>query len=316
MPVKSYLDKVELTHPKLLHSVVENRRVFNLENCELNIYESYKAVYNVPLTFNDFAITSMVRGKKIMHMGEKPAFDYLPGESMVIAPNEPMIIDFPDASHENPTQCIALTVDADYIEDTIDYLNNYYNGYDDSKHDWKLQFNQYHFYNNADIAELMSRIVRISSGPNLQKNIFVDLNLKELLIRLIQSQFLKQVLIENTDISNRSRQHYVLKYIQDHLTEKIAVNTLSRKAYLSRNVFFKWFREQFGISPLEYINSERIKIAKRLLADPRNSIKDVSLQCGFSDTNYFVRIFKKTEGITPGSYQSICREQPDFNMDP
>jgi AraC-like DNA-binding protein len=79
---------------------------------------------------------------------------------------------------------------------------------------------------------------------------------------------------------------------------------LSRKAYLSRNAFFKWFREQFGITPLEYINRERIKLAKQLLADPRQSVTSVSLQCGFSDVNYFVRLFKKAEGITPGSYQA------------
>jgi AraC-like DNA-binding protein len=96
----------------------------------------------------------------------------------------------------------------------------------------------------------------------------------------------------------------VLHYINQNLTEKIEINTLTRKAYLSRNIFFKWFKEQFGVSPLEYINNERIKLAKQLLADKKNTITSVSFQCGFSDVNYFVRLFKKAEGITPGAYQS------------
>ncbi|HEY0608159.1 MAG TPA: helix-turn-helix transcriptional regulator, partial [Chitinophaga sp.] len=84
-------------------------------------------------------------------------------------------------------------------------------------------------------------------------------------------------------------------------------DVLCRKAYLSRNVFFKWFKEQFGISPLEYINSSRIRLAKALLADEHNDIQSVSAQCGFSDVNYFIRVFKKLEGITPGTYQACIK---------
>jgi AraC-like DNA-binding protein len=46
-----------------------------------------------------------------------------------------------------------------------------------------------------------------------------------------------------------------------------------------------------------------MKLTRQVLADKRNSITSVSLQCGFSDVNYFVRLFKKSEGITPGLYQ-------------
>ncbi|MBP6590400.1 MAG: helix-turn-helix transcriptional regulator, partial [Chitinophagaceae bacterium] len=80
-----------------------------------------------------------------------------------------------------------------------------------------------------------------------------------------------------------------------------------RKAYMSRNEFYRWFREQFGVSPLEYINREKIKLAKQLMADQKNSITQVSHQCGFADVNYFVRLFKKAEGITPGSYRACIQ---------
>jgi len=38
MPVKNYLNTIDLTHPKYLQSLVENRRIFNLKNCELNVF--------------------------------------------------------------------------------------------------------------------------------------------------------------------------------------------------------------------------------------------------------------------------------------
>jgi AraC-like DNA-binding protein len=308
LSLKNYLNKIDLTHPKYLQTLVENRRIFNLKNCELNVFESYQETYRVPLTFSDFVITSMVRGKKIMHLFDKPSFDYLPGETVIVPAHETMVIDFPEAQAGNPTQCIALAVDAAYVNDTIHYLNDYYNSNREDEKNWKLQFNKYHFDNDTEITDLINKIIRVCSSGDKAKNIFADLSLKELLIRLIQSQHLQQIVVESETSNNHSRLHYVLHYIHEHLTEKIAVDTLTRKAYLSRNMFFKWFKEQFGITPLEYINRERIKLAKQLLSDSRNSIGDVSLQCGFADVNYFVRLFKKAEGITPGLYQNCMKD--------
>ncbi|RXK60359.1 AraC family transcriptional regulator [Lacibacter luteus] len=304
MPVKNYLHKIDLTQPKQLQTLVENRRVFNLQNCELNVFESYQEAYRVPLTFHDLVITSMVRGKKVMHLFDKPSFDYLPGETVIVPADETMVIDFPEAEADKPTQCIALAVDARYVNNTIQYLDNYYNSDPDTEHNWKLQFNQYHFANENEVTDLINKLIRVCSGGDKAKNIYADLNLKELLIRLMQSQHLLQVSSESGEWNNHSRLHHILHYINDNLTEKIAVDTLSRKAYMSRNDFFRWFKEQFGITPLEYINRERIKLAKQLLIDPKNTVTSVAMQCGFTDVNYFVRLFRKAEGITPGAYQS------------
>ncbi|MFT3823914.1 MAG: AraC family transcriptional regulator [Chitinophagaceae bacterium] len=307
MAIKHYLETIDLTHPKYLQTLVENRRVFNLENCELNIFESYKETYRVPLVFGDFLISSMVRGKKVMHLPNRAAFDYLPGETVIAPAFEPMEIDFPEAEMSNPTQCIALAVSGAYIKETLDYLNLVYSAASDESPSWHLQFSQFHFTNDTEITHLINKLMRICSGGDIAKNIYADLNLKELLIRLLQTQQLLQISVDSSANTNQNRMHYVLNYIREHLTEKIAIDTLSRKAYLSRNVFFKWFREQFGITPLEYINRERIKMAKQLLTDPRNNLADVSLQCGFNDVNYFVRLFRKTEGITPGMYREAMQ---------
>lgn len=303
MQIKSYLQTIDLTVPRQLQTLVENRRVFNLRNCELNIFESYQQAYHVPLTFNDLVITSMIRGKKIMHLSNKPSFDYLPGETVIVPPQETMIIDFPEASTDNPTQCIALAIDDTYIRDTVNYLNHYYNSGEEHQN-WQLSFRQYHFENNHEITELINKLIRICSSNDKSKNIYADLQLKELLIRLLQSQQLGQAEEGSGNNVNGNRQNFVLNYIQEHLTEKIAVDALSRKAYLSRNLFFRWFREQFGITPLEYVNKERIKLAKQLLAKPQSNIYDVSKLCGFTDVNYFIRVFRKLEGTTPKVYQS------------
>lgn len=308
MPVKHFVQPIDLTHPKQLQRLVENRRVYNLNSCELNIFESYQQDYRVPLTFGDFVISSMMRGKKIMHLFDKPSFEYHPGETVILPANETIIIDFPEATTDNPTQCIAFSVDEAYIRSTLQYLNEYYNSEYTDQNNWRLQFNRYHFNNDADLTELINKLVRICSSTDLSRDIYADLSMKELLIRILQNQHLQLIAEEKDNNSNNSRLHFVLHYINEHLTENISVDTLCRKAYLSRNIFFKWFKDQFGITPLQYINRERLKLAKQLLADRNNSVGQVSALCGFNDTNYFIRLFRSAEGITPGTYQLICSQ--------
>lgn len=304
MPQGKSLNKIAFTRKSELQTLVENRRIYNLNGCELNIFESYETAFQVPLAFNDVVITSMIAGKKVMHLPGKPSFNYLPGETVIANAREKMLIDFPEASELNPSQCIALTLDGGYITETLQYLNSRYNHTAEGG-SWKLVFDHYHFQNNNDIASSLNKLIRICCSDDLAKNIYADLNLKELLIRLMQSQNLRVAVTESLTHSNSSRLNYVLNYIHQHLGSKISVDMLSRKAYLGRNHFFKWFKEQLGITPLEYINQERIRLAKQLLTDKKSNIGEVSLHCGFNDVNYFVRLFKKMEGITPGAYQSV-----------
>jgi AraC-like DNA-binding protein len=307
---RNLIQKIALTPPNQVQTMIENRRVFNLTNCELNIYESYQKAFGVPLTFNDLVITSMVTGRKVMHLANHPDFEYLPGETVILPANQSMVIDFPESTPRKPTQCIALTVNAEYIEDTMQYLNESYNRGSDDSHVWNIDYSQYHFSNDAEIAETINKIIRNCSSSNKAKNIYTDLSLKELLIRLVQSQHLKRVEMDRDDQKNSSRQHFLLDYIHGHLSDKLGVDALSRKAHMSRNEFFKWFRLQFGISPLEYINSERIKLAKQLLGSRNTTVTETAYQCGFTDVNYFVRLFKKSEGITPGTFKEFVLRDP------
>src|ERR1700754_1682954 len=151
MPVKHLLQTIPLTKPGRLQTLTENRRIFNLKHCELNVFESYERNYRVPLRFGDFVVTSMVRGRKFMRLFDHPAFEYLPGETVIVPANETMLIDFPEATPENPAQCVALAIDGDYMRDTMEYLNAYYNSPGDEKIEWKLCFKQYHFNNDTDI---------------------------------------------------------------------------------------------------------------------------------------------------------------------
>ncbi len=87
--------------------------------------------------------------------------------------------------------------------------------------------------------------------------------------------------------------------------QKINLNTIAKNAGMSTATLYRLFKKELGISPIEYIMLERIKIAKKLLKDQNLYIKNVSFEAGFDDCNYFIRAFKQYEGITPRQYQQM-----------
>ena len=68
--------------------------------------------------------------------------------------------------------------------------------------------------------------------------------------------------------------------------------------------FCKLVKQNFGKNFITYLNEFRIDRAKELLADPQINIKDVSVEAGYRDANYFTRVFKRMVGKTPSEYRN------------
>ncbi|WP_312305419.1 helix-turn-helix domain-containing protein [Chryseobacterium sp.] len=297
---KILLNTPELHKENQLLSLVENQTKFNLNNCEFSIYETHKTAFGVKLHFENIAFTAMLRGKKHMKLDNKTGyFDYFPGQSILVAPGETMVIDFPEADN-TPTQCISLSLNPDFIENSLNYLNYNLPKVDESSQ-WNIQLDEYFLFNNQALASATNNIMRIAMDDNSQKDIMADFALKELLIRLMQTQ--ARSMVEKNIVKNRSRIGFVVDYIKRNLHQKLSIDSIAKLAYVSKSNFFKMFKDEFGTSPNDFILQERINKAKELLAS-QNSIKETAYQTGFSDTNYFTRVFKQLVGVTPKNYQN------------
>lgn len=94
-----------------------------------------------------------------------------------------------------------------------------------------------------------------------------------------------------------------VRYLQQHLTEAVDAGDLSRAAHLSYSHLSALFRERFGCGPLKYQQNLRLEHARRQLLDPYLSIDEVARDCGYDDTNYFVRLFRRAQGVPPGRWR-------------
>ena len=302
MMERNLLSPFTLSKKNELQTLVENRKAYSLNHCELNIFETYQKSELVPLMFNDLVITSMLRGKKVMHLFDKPGFDYLPGETVIVPPNVTMKIDFPEASKLNPSQCTALAINQQEINNTLNFLNENYPKTDGDL--WQLNYQQFHFYNNYELAQLINKLIHISTGEQLTKDVLANLTLKELLVRIMQMQNLNEIKDHLNEFSTGNRFAYILQYIHAHLTEKLNIDLLSKMAYMSKASFFRAFKLELGISPVDFIIKERIQFSKQLLRNPYCSISDACFKSGFNDQHYFSRAFRKLEGTTPSIYKA------------
>jgi AraC family transcriptional regulator len=95
----------------------------------------------------------------------------------------------------------------------------------------------------------------------------------------------------------------VTGYVEEHVGEQISLATLARLARLSQHHFCRAFKKSFGIPPHQYHVERRIERAKAMLADRANSVTDVALSLGYSQSSAFSVAFRKTTGRTPKEFR-------------
>ena len=106
---------------------------------------------------------------------------------------------------------------------------------------------------------------------------------------------------------NVMRLRPVITYIAEHYKEKIYIETLSDMITVSPDYFTKMFKDSIGRTPIDYINGLRINRAMQMLATTETSVNDISDQLGFSNSNYFHKIFKQYMDTSPAAYRKMVK---------
>lgn len=102
-----------------------------------------------------------------------------------------------------------------------------------------------------------------------------------------------------------TRVESIKKYIQENYMDvNLNTNAVAEQFGLVPSYVSKIFTEEYDMSILSYIATLRIEHAKKLLAETDMTIENIATKVGISNKVTFLRLFKKYEGITPGSFRA------------
>lgn len=95
----------------------------------------------------------------------------------------------------------------------------------------------------------------------------------------------------------------MLAFIQSSYTEHLTLEDIAASAAISPRECTRCFKNTIHKTPFQYLMEYRIDAAEHLLKTTRESVVDIALKCGFSNSAYFGRIFREMKGITPGAFR-------------
>lgn len=94
-----------------------------------------------------------------------------------------------------------------------------------------------------------------------------------------------------------------ITYLQQHLTRPFDAKHMEETLHFHFDYLARCLKKHTGLSPLQYLHELQINKAKSLLANTGLSVSEIGMHVGIENTNYFIRLFRKKLGMTPGQYR-------------
>jgi len=158
-----------------------------------------------------------------------------------------------------------------------------------------------------EIYFIINKLFDIASS-NSEKN---ELLLWGILIELLGIIYQNHYFIEkHKPTANIELFKPLLKYIEESYMKPITLTEMALLSNISTSHFSLLFREYFHQTPVDYLNSYRIEQSCLYLTNSSLSITEIAQLCGFSDSAYFVKVFKKYKKITPKKYRTTDNPKP------
>lgn len=157
----------------------------------------------------------------------------------------------------------------------------------------------------SDISQISDPIFEAMRGRGSGKELTVIGGF----YRLYGAIFSMELYTRSVDTSEKNMRRIeqlknVLHMIETSYDHPITLDEMAAAAGMNAKYFCRFFHEMTHRTPIDYLNYYRIEQACFLLATSGESITDVGLSCGFNDTSYFIKTFKKYKGVTPKKYVS------------
>lgn len=96
-----------------------------------------------------------------------------------------------------------------------------------------------------------------------------------------------------------------LQYIHEQYMKDVSLEDVAGQIQMSPNYFSTFFKQELGVTFVEYLTRLRIDKAKSLMANGQLRLYEIAAMVGYQDVKYFSRVFKRNVGVTPAEYRSF-----------
>lgn len=160
-------------------------------------------------------------------------------------------------------------------------------------------------FQTHDISQyerLLDNIMQSARSDSYTRDMKIFANISELLNILMEETWY------DNHVSKKGKYKKIDKvkdFIDQNYQNKLNLNLLAQKFFIDKFYLSKCFKKEYDITINQYLIQVRITHAKKLLRFTNETIEQIAQLVGFTDANYFARIFKKTEKTTPGNFRDI-----------
>jgi len=136
-----------------------------------------------------------------------------------------------------------------------------------------------------------------------------EMAVKGHLLRFLSELYRTEIAEDSGTSAYRGGISPALTYISEHYTDDISLEDLAASCNMNPSYFCRRFRDITGRTAITYVNEYRLTKAHGLLLASDNSISQIATACGFSDGNYFSRVFSKYYGMSPMAMRNSSKKE-------
>lgn len=166
---------------------------------------------------------------------------------------------------------------------------------------------------------IMNTLCRKAAEQGMVHPIYLDDTSRRFAIKIENSSTMAQLnsikkemvrrycaLVQSHSLRNYSKPiREAINYINIYLTEDLSLSAIAERLNFNSSYLSTLFKKEVGMTLTEYVNNTRIKHAIYLLNVSLRPIQEIASQCGIQDMNYFTRLFKKINKMTPSQYKAL-----------
>ena len=154
----------------------------------------------------------------------------------------------------------------------------------------------------SQYATILTDIYTLASSSDYIRDMRINGKLNDLLTLLMESSWHREA---HTNAPKKMDISLVKSFLDEHYKEKLSLESVASHFFIDKHYLARLFKEHYGVTLVTYLQQVRITHAKRMLRFTDKSIEEIGLECGIGELNYFSRVFKKLEGVSPSEFRKV-----------